>query len=370
MSSTILSAAAVRSGEDDQSPGQTSDNPGPVSDHRTQVNPPQAIPEEVSDRKKKVKWPPMNDQKAWREFDEDISGMLENTLRGTSKRKLEVMGDLIHEFSEVRFGLVEPRKQSPAPTPSRRQKEISRLRRELRSLRQRWKVAEVEERPGLEELRENVRTKLSALRRAEAQRVKRKKRDKARRSFFENPHKFTKKLFEQSKSGELNIPKQNLEDHIKEVYSDHHRESPMPEFTGLVRPSQPGVMFDVSEPKLSEVTRFINKARAASAPGPNGIPYKVYKKCEALRKYLWRLLKVVWRQDLVPLAWSEGEGVYIPKEENSSTLDQFPPIALLNVEGKIMFRIVAERLSSGEWFDQYISPEGRDTRITWMLRAC
>ena len=98
-SSTILSAAAVRSGEDDQSPGQTSDNPGPVSDHRTQVNPPQAIPEEVSDRKKKVKWPPMNDQKAWREFDEDISGMLENTLRGTSKRKLEVIGDLIHDFA-------------------------------------------------------------------------------------------------------------------------------------------------------------------------------------------------------------------------------------------------------------------------------
>ena len=33
----------------------------------------------------------MADEKAWREFDEDISMMQENTLKGTSKRKLEVM---------------------------------------------------------------------------------------------------------------------------------------------------------------------------------------------------------------------------------------------------------------------------------------
>jgi hypothetical protein len=107
-------------------------------------------------------------------------------------------------------------------------------------------------------------------------------------------------------------------------------------------------MFNVSEPKFSEVTNFVNKARAASAPGPNGIPYKVYKKCDALRKYLWRLLKVVWRKDSVPLSWSKAEGVYIPKEENSisNTLGQFRPISLLNVEGKIMFGILAERMSS------------------------
>ncbi len=70
----------------------------------------------------------MNDQKACSKFDEVISRMLENTLKGTPKRKLEVMGDLIHDFVKGRFDLVEPRKQSPAPTLNRPQKEISRLR--------------------------------------------------------------------------------------------------------------------------------------------------------------------------------------------------------------------------------------------------
>ena len=106
----------------------------------------------------------------------------------------------------------------------------------------------------------------------------------------------------------------------------------MPAIAGSVRPTKPGVEFDLSEPKLAEVEKFISKARAASAPGPNGVPYKVYKKCGELMKTLWRLLKVVWRQDVVPLSWSEAEGVYIPKEENSSTLSQFRPISLLNVD--------------------------------------
>ena len=39
-----------------------------------------------------------------------------------------------------------------------------------------------------------------------------------------------------------------------------------------------------------------------------------------------------------------AEGVFIPKEENSSKISQFRPIALLNVEGKIYFSILARRL--------------------------
>ena len=84
----------------------------------------------------------MTDEKAWREFDEDISMILENTLKGTSKRK--------------KFGIVEPLQQRPASTPSRRQKEISRLRKELRSLGHLWKRARLEKN-GLAELREQAR---------------------------------------------------------------------------------------------------------------------------------------------------------------------------------------------------------------------
>ena len=45
------------------------------------------------------------------------------------------------------------------------------------------------------------------------------------------------------------------------------------------------MMFNGSEPDLPKVGKFINKARAASAPGPNLIKYKVCKMCEELKTF-------------------------------------------------------------------------------------
>ena len=63
------------------------------------------------------------------------------------------------------------------------------------------------------------------------------KREQSRWSFFENPHRFTKKLFKQSKSGESNIPQQELDDPLRVVYTDLHREESMADIADLVRPS-------------------------------------------------------------------------------------------------------------------------------------
>ncbi|GFN78864.1 reverse transcriptase [Plakobranchus ocellatus] len=40
-----------------------------------------------------------------------------------------------------------------------------------------------------------------------------------------------------------------------------------------------------------------------------------------------------------------AEGVYIPKEQDSRGINQFRPISLLNVEGKIFFSVMASRLT-------------------------
>lgn len=47
----------------------------------------------------------------------------------------------------------------------------------------------------------------------------------------------------------------------------------------------------------------------------------------------------------IPTAWRRASGVLIPKERNSSMISQFRHISLLNVEGKIVFSIVARRLA-------------------------
>ncbi|XP_063427466.1 uncharacterized protein LOC134710973 [Mytilus trossulus] len=58
------------------------------------------------------------------------------------------------------------------------------------------------------------------------------------------------------------------------MHSDPKREDELPDIKQSDDPEQ---AFDESPPKLKEVVDVIKKGRAASAPGPNGVPYKYRK---------------------------------------------------------------------------------------------
>ena len=90
---------------------------------------------------------------------------------------------------------------------------------------------------------------------------------------------------------------------------------------------------------------MVRKARSGSAPGPNGIPYKVYKKCPKVLRKVWQLFRVMWRKGTIPSCWKEAEGCFVPKEKDAKTIGQFRTIPLLNVEGKIFLSVLAKRIS-------------------------
>lgn len=48
---------------------------------------------------------------------------------------------------------------------------------------------------------------------------------------------------------------------------------------------------------MREVEEVIKKARSASVPWPNGLPYKLYKNCPQVVKVLWRLIKTAWKKE-------------------------------------------------------------------------
>ena len=50
---------------------------------------------------------------------------------------------------------------------------------------------------------------------------------------------------------------------------------------------------------------------------------------------LWKLLQVEHIKKIIAEDWGLVDGIYMPKEKNSKHLEQFRPISLLNVEGKI-----------------------------------
>lgn len=85
---------------------------------------------------------------------------------------------------------------------------------------------------------------------------------------------------------------------------------------------------------------------ARTVPGLSGVPYRVHKQYSRVLVQLWNTLKVIWQRRKDAAQWRYAEGVWIPKEENSSNIEQFHTISLLSVEGKIFFKIVSQWNSS------------------------
>ena len=114
-------------------------------------------------------------------------------------------------------------------------------------------------------------------------------------------------------------------------------------------------MFDDSGIKLKEVRDLIHKAWAGSAPGLNGISYKLYKHCARVLRKLTVLLQQAWKRDIVPQEWCLAHGICIPKEMQSRGIINFRPISLLNIEGKIFFVVLARRMTTFLMSNHYIN---------------
>ncbi|KAL7847813.1 hypothetical protein AOLI_G00225310 [Acnodon oligacanthus] len=100
-----------------------------------------------------------------------------------------------------------------------------------------------------------------------------------RKDFFRDPFKYARQLLDEKRSGKLIISKEDLEQYIKGQYMDEARDTPLGSPGYIPHPDLPKTLFDTSPPRLCEIREALQKARSGSAPGPNGLPYKLYKAC-------------------------------------------------------------------------------------------
>lgn len=318
---------------------KSSDSLSQDINHRAQTCP------EMIYRRVQIEWPPYSDSAAWKAMDSDLS-MAAKSIKGNVNRKVQVFCEMIKDYGLVHFGEKEVRKRKEREDQeNRRRKTIGELRAERRRLRAAIR-ANPEEKEAIEVFLGDINKKISRLARAERKATKRRQFRQARKSFTEDPFRFTKNLFKEKTSGMLNVPKAELEHHLQNTYSDESREEEVSYMQGLNRPSQPGDQFNEGMIKLGEVQQVVKKARGKAAAGPNGIMYRVYKNCPGLLKCLWRLLVKAWEGGIVADSWCQADGIYIPKEEHSVQIGQFRSISLLNVKGKIYVTVLAKRLTN------------------------
>ena len=89
---------------------------------------------------------------------------------------------------------------------------------------------------------------------------------------------------------------------------------------------------------------MVGKQNTQSAPGPNGVPYLVYKKCPRILGHVFKLLVKIWKSGKIPPQWRTGKVILIPKSDKISIPSGCRPIVLSNASGKIFFQVIARRL--------------------------
>ena len=144
----------------------------------------------------KMRWPARTEREMWKEVDKDLNTLMEGTVKGPLKMKLVIFNNIIYNYGEERFGLEKKGggNQVKCQILSRWQQEIKDLRKELKNLSKKWKIAKKSNDwnriVGLDDLRFEHRERLKVLRKAERLRRKRKQQVRERSNFYEDPFKF------------------------------------------------------------------------------------------------------------------------------------------------------------------------------------
>lgn len=66
-------------------------------------------------------------------------------------------------------------------------------------------------------------------------------------------------------------------------------------------------------------------------------------------------MQAAWEKQCIPEVWRRALSVFTPKEKDSREISQFQSIALLNIEGKIFFSILAQRLTNLLLENRYVN---------------
>ena len=205
-----------------------------------------------------------------------------------------------------------------------------------------------EQNAALTQLLINVKCKIRSLCKAEETRERRWLIKMAKNEFNENPYKAGKNLLDPKCYCSLKVDQEVLDQHKSDNLFDNNYDIPLGNLEGL--PPEPPLLKKFNKSCFSYDDFLVNLSsrRNASAPGLNGIPYKVYKKCLRISKFLFKIYQACFKRCEVPIQWRSAQEIYIPKVSSPSEnkLSDFRPIALLNVEGKLFFSLVSKRLET------------------------
>ena len=101
-------------------------------------------------------------------------------------------------------------------------------------------------------------------------------------------------------------------------------------------------------PTLEETTKAVNQLQSGKAPGPDGIPPEVFKHGGApLLERMTDLMQALWEKGEVPQDFKDANIIHLYKNKGDrASCDNHRGISLLSIAGKIMARVVLNRITA------------------------
>ena len=163
--------------------------------------------------------------------------------------------------------------------------------------------------------------------------------------FAKDPFKFIKSEVTKGESKRL-IPSCSLveaELFFTDRYSDSHRcdKLDFPQFIDL--PQKPSHPLSDSVPPKEDFEKYIRSRRNKSSPGPDGIPFVVYKKCPQIRSRLIQILRCIWKQGNIPSQDCIASKFLVAKSTSLDVKD-FRDITLFNASLKALTGVWARKI--------------------------
>ena len=292
-------------------------------------------------------------------------------LKGSTAKQLSAFCEIGHNLCLEKLGKEVKRKKSNGlKQPNRRQVKKGQLRVRQRQLKRQLKDAPQQEKIGIQELLDDIKQNIFVLSRSENHRKRRKKKRKTRESFYRNPYAFPKKLVTAAKSGRLDIPQGELEDHIRKTYSDPLREVPLPLMDGIPPLEEPETPGQVGSGCMRPASLFTKRAPAVPQD------WMVSPSSSTRTAQLsWNSSSTFYKEpggkdtSHKNGAWLMGSGYPMRR----IPLEWAPFAQSLSSTSKARSscnRQANDIIPPPEQVHQYVSPEGWHLRVPWLPGAC
>ena len=297
--------------------------------------------------------PKSSDVTSWNDLDTEISNKLQEIVPSQTElsERVSVFKSTIFDTFNNRFG-TKPRIQ----TEGKQKIHVDEQKKKLRKLKKesKRKYKELIRSAADEQEVTDERTKWNKLVRLhnkirlqelEVQKVEEQATNNT--EFSKNPFDFIKHHVTKGKPSNLK-PACNIDEATKfftDRYEDKTRDEKLdfPFFIPLAAtPSSP---IDIDPPSKVEIDEYVKSRRNKSSPGPDGIPYLIYKKCPKIRDFMIYLIRECWVNCVIPDRDKLALKFLLPKTESSTNLDDFRDITLFNAFIKVLFGVWARRVT-------------------------